>query len=34
MIIIMERDATADNILAVTGLLKEHGFKVIVHEGR
>lgn len=33
MIIIMERDATADNILAVTGLLKEHGFKVIVHEG-
>ncbi len=33
MIIIMERDATADNIQAVTSLLKEHGFKVIVHEG-
>ncbi len=33
MIIIMERDATAANIQAVTELLKEHGFKVIVHEG-
>ncbi len=29
----MERDATAANIQAVTELLKEHGFKVIVHEG-
>lgn len=33
MIIIMERDATADNVQAVTTLLKEHGFQVIVHEG-
>ncbi len=33
MIIIMERDATASNIQAVTELLKEHGFKIIVHEG-
>lgn len=33
MIIIMERDATAGNIQAVTSLLKEHGFQVIVHEG-
>ena len=33
MIIIMERDATVENINAVTGLLKEHGFQVIVHEG-
>lgn len=33
MIIIMEREATAENIQAVTSLLKEHGFKVIVHEG-
>lgn len=33
MIIIMERDATAENTQAVTSLLKEHGFKVIVHEG-
>ncbi len=33
MIIIMERDATAANIQAVTELLKEHGFKVIAHEG-
>lgn len=33
MIIIMERDATANNIQAVTSLLKEHGFQVIVHEG-
>lgn len=33
MIIIMERDATAENIKAVTDLLKEHEFRVIVHEG-
>lgn len=33
MIIIMERDAKAENIQAVSELLKEHGFKVIVHEG-
>lgn len=33
MIIIMERDATAGNVQAVTSLLKEHGFQVIVHEG-
>lgn len=33
MIIIMEPQATANNIKAVTSLLKEHGFKVIVHKG-
>ena len=33
MIIIMERDATANNIQAVTSLLKENGFQVIVKEG-
>ena len=33
MIIIMERDATAGNVQAVTSLLKAHGFQVIVHEG-
>lgn len=33
MIIIMEPNATAENITAVTALLKEHGFQVIVHEG-
>lgn len=33
MIIIMERDASASNVQAVTELLKEHGFQVIVHEG-
>ena len=33
MIIIMEPNATAENITAVTELLKEHGFQVIVHEG-
>lgn len=33
MIIIMERDAQAENIHAVSDLLKEHGFQVIVHEG-
>lgn len=33
MIIIMERDATVENIKAVTDLLEEHGFRVIVHQG-
>lgn len=33
MIIIMERDAKAENVQAVAELLKEHGFQVIVHEG-
>lgn len=33
MIIIMEPGATPENISAVTELLKEHGFQVIVHEG-
>lgn len=33
MIIIMEPSATSENISAVTELLKEHGFQVIVHEG-
>ncbi len=33
MIIIMEPSATSENIQAVTDLLKEHGFRVIVHEG-
>lgn len=33
MIIIMERDATTENIQAVTTLLKEHGFQVIEHQG-
>lgn len=33
MIIIMERNALEENILAVTNLLKEHGFQVIVHQG-
>lgn len=33
MIIIMEPNATAQNIHAVEDLLKEHGFKVMVHEG-
>lgn len=33
MIIIMERDAKAEHIQAVSELLKEHGFQVIVHEG-
>lgn len=33
MIIIMEPNATTENIQAVTTLLKEHGFQVIVHEG-
>lgn len=33
MIIIMEPQATAENIKAVTDLLKEHEFKVIVHKG-
>jgi 3-deoxy-7-phosphoheptulonate synthase len=33
MIIIMERNASAENIHAVETLLKEHGFQVIVHQG-
>lgn len=33
MIIIMEPNATAENIQAVTMLLEEHEFQVIVHEG-
>lgn len=33
MIIIMEPSATSENIQAVTDLLREHGFRVIVHEG-
>ncbi len=33
MIIIMERNANQDNIFAVTRMLEEHGFKVIVHQG-
>lgn len=33
MIIIMEPNATAENIQAVTKLLEEHEFQVIVHEG-
>ena len=33
MIIIMERDASVENIQAVTTLLKEHEFQVIEHKG-
>lgn len=33
MIIIMERDASKENIQTVTTLLEEHGFQVIVKEG-
>lgn len=33
MIIIMERDASVENIQAVTTLLKEHEFQVIEHQG-
>ena len=33
MIIIMERDASAQNIKAVSDLLSEHGFQVLIHEG-
>lgn len=33
MIIIMERNATLENIQAVTDLLESHGFKVLVHTG-
>ena len=33
MIIVMERDARLENIEAVTELLKQHGFQVIVHKG-
>ncbi len=33
MIIIMERNATKENIKTVMDLLKEHGFRAILHEG-
>ena len=33
MIIIMERDATKENVQAVSDLLKEHDFQVLVKEG-
>lgn len=33
MIIVMERDATKQNVQAVSNLLKEHEFKVLVKEG-
>ena len=33
MIIIMEKNATAENIQAVIDKLKEHGFRAILHEG-
>lgn len=33
MIIIMEKTATADNIQGVINILKEHGFRAILHEG-
>ena len=33
MIIIMERDATLENVQAVKDLLQEHGFQVLVKEG-
>lgn len=33
MIIIMEKTATADNIQSVINILKEHGFRAILHEG-
>ena len=33
MIIIMEKTATRDNIQAVINILKEHGFRAILHEG-
>ena len=33
MIIIMEKTATKDNIQAVINILKEHGFRAILHEG-
>ena len=33
MIIIMERDATLENVQAVRDLLQEHGFQVLVKEG-
>ena len=33
MIIIMERGASAENVKNVVEMLKEHGFKVIEHEG-
>ena len=33
MIIIMEKNATAENIQAVIDILSEHGFRAILHEG-
>ncbi len=33
MIIIMEKTASQDNIQAVINILKEHGFRAILHEG-
>lgn|SRR5574344_692742 len=33
MIIVMERNATKENIQKAVNLLEEHGFRVIVHEG-
>ncbi len=33
MIIIMEKNATAENIQAVIDILNEHGFRAILHEG-
>lgn len=33
MIIIMEKTATAENIQGVINILKEHGFRAILHEG-
>lgn len=33
MIIVMEKDATEQNIQAVIDILKEHGFRAILHEG-
>ncbi|MBR1460795.1 3-deoxy-7-phosphoheptulonate synthase [bacterium] len=33
MIIIMEKNATAENIQAVINILNEHGFRAILHEG-
>lgn len=33
MIIIMEKTATAENIRSVENILKEHGFRAILHEG-
>ena len=33
MIIIMEKTASQDNIQGVINILKEHGFRAILHEG-